>query len=110
MPGDCSYDGDNVNTMNNTPIPLVCIGIGNCLYNAILILLSGYEDLHYELGLKCTQELIKNRYLHDMNDFNNHSSTDAYSYEKEILNGLKNGKYRTKSLRMDQVKFVEDNL
>ena len=45
-----------------------------------------------------------------MNDFNNHSSTDAYSYEKEILNGLKNGKYRTKSLRMDQVKFVEDNL
>ena len=58
LPGDWSYDGDNVNTMNNTLVTLECTGNGNCIYNAILILLSGYEDLHYELHLKCTQELF----------------------------------------------------
>ena len=59
---DWSYDGDNVNTMNYTRITLKCTGSGNCLYNAISILLSGYENLHCELRLKCTQELIKNRF------------------------------------------------
>ena len=55
LPDDWSYDGDNVNTINYTAITLECIGNGNCLYNAISILLSGYENLHCELRLKCTQ-------------------------------------------------------
>ena len=33
LPDDWSYDGDNVNTMNYTPITLECTGNGNCLYN-----------------------------------------------------------------------------
>ena len=93
LPDDWSYDGDNVNTINYTAITLECIGNGNCLYNAISILLSGYENLHCELCLKCTQELIKNRFLYYTNDFDDYSSTDVYSYEEDILNGLKNGKY-----------------
>ena len=56
----------------------------------ISILLSEYEDLYCELRLKCTQELIKNLYLYDTNNFNNYSFPDVYSYEKDILNRLKN--------------------
>ena len=90
---DWSCDGDIVNTMNYTRITLKCTGSGNCLYNAISILLSGYENLHCELCLKCKQELIKNCFLCDTNDFDVYSSTDVYSYEEDIFNGLKNGKY-----------------
>lgn len=55
LPDDWSYDGDNINKMNYTPITLKCTGNGNCLYNAISILFSGYEELHCELRWKCTQ-------------------------------------------------------
>ena len=93
LPGDWFYDGDSFIKMNYTSITLECTGNGNCLYNAISILLSGYENLHCELRLKCTQELIKNNFLCDTNDFDNYSFTDVYSYKEEISNGLKNGKY-----------------
>ena len=41
LPDDWSYDRDNVNTMNYTPINLECTDSGNGLYNTISILLSG---------------------------------------------------------------------
>ena len=49
LPDDWSYDGNNINKMNHTPITLKYTGNGNCLYNAISILFSGYEELHCEL-------------------------------------------------------------
>ena len=93
LPDDWSYDGDSFITMNYTSITLECTGNGNCLYNAIPILLSGHENLHCELRLKCTQELIKNHFLCNTNDFDNYSFTDVYSYKEDISNGLKNSKY-----------------
>ena len=89
FPEDWSYDGDNVNAMNHIPIILKYAGNGNCLYNAISILFSGYEDVQCDL----IKIWLKNRYLHNKNDFNNYSSTDVYSYEDDIFNGIKNGKY-----------------
>ena len=71
-------------------ITLECTGNGKYLYNAVSSLLSGYEDLHCELRLKCTRELIKNCYLYDTNYFDNYSSIDVYENEEHILNGLKN--------------------
>ena len=85
LPDDWSYGWYNVISMKCTPITLECTGNGSCLYNAILILLSGYEDLHCELYLKCTQELIKNSYLYNINYLNNYSSTDIYSYEEKNI-------------------------
>ena len=66
LPDGWSYDGDNVNTINYTPITLECTGNGNCLYNAISVLLSRYKDLPCK---KC--------FLYITNDFDNYSSTDV---------------------------------
>ncbi|XP_066912218.1 uncharacterized protein, partial [Clytia hemisphaerica] len=70
--------------------PVWCLGDGNCFYNAISMLLTGDNQLKYELRIKIAQELIVNRDFYDNENFRNYTGKD---YDLEVEQSIKLGTY-----------------
>ena len=72
-------------------VPMVTVGDGSYLYNAISMILTGNCQLKYELRLKTIKELISDWNIYDNEELNLYSAWD--SFEEEVLESVKTGTY-----------------
>ena len=63
---------------NPNIVPIVTVGDGSCLYNSILIILTGNCQFKYELRLKTVKELMSNRNVYDNEELNLYSAWDSF--------------------------------
>lgn len=71
--------------------PVMTVGDGSCLYNAISIILTGNCQLKYELRLKTVRDLVQNSDIYDKYELNVYSAWE--SYEQEVLESIKKSTY-----------------
>lgn len=73
--------------------PIKCLGDGNCLYNAISMLLIKSNELHLELRIKTVYEIMMNRLNYDIAKYSNYSAASSNGFEDDIIKSLRKGSY-----------------
>ena len=73
--------------------PIECVGDGNCLYNAVSMLLCHSNNLSLELRIKTVREIMINRISYDREPFCNLAPVSSTGFEFDIVTSIKKNKY-----------------